>query len=82
MAWPTWSAPGTVCCVFHDPRCPLGAIRLVAARALEDLTDFTFADPRVKWADLPGDGLQDLVIVHQGSVRTGQTRVTAAWAAP
>jgi RHS repeat-associated protein len=30
--------------------------------------DVAFSDPRVKWSDLTGDGLQDVVLVHDGSV--------------
>jgi len=36
--------------------------------ALEAFPNVTFDDPRVKVADLSGDGLQDIALVHDGSV--------------
>jgi RHS repeat-associated protein len=30
--------------------------------------DVQFSDPRVKWADMSGDSMQDLVLVHDGNV--------------
>jgi RHS repeat-associated protein len=42
--------------------------RQVERQALVGLSDLTFTDVRVRWADLSGDGLQDLVLVHDGSV--------------
>jgi RHS repeat-associated protein len=70
-------------CVFHDPetatwRDPVW-LRL---GALEGLPTVSFSDPRVKWADLSGDGLQDLAIVHQGSVRYWPNQGHGAWGAP
>src|SRR5215218_8254733 len=42
--------------------------RWVERRAVEDFPNVSFSDPRVKWADMTGDGLQDIVLVHDGSV--------------
>ena len=42
--------------------------RWVERRALEEFPNVNFSDPRVKWADMSGDGLQDIVLVHDGSV--------------
>jgi RHS repeat-associated protein len=42
--------------------------RWVERRALEDFPNVRFSDPRVKWADMTGDGLQDIVLVHDGNV--------------
>lgn len=35
---------------------------------LESFPNVSFSDPRVKWADMSGDGLQDIVLVHDGAV--------------
>src|SRR5207247_2233501 len=37
-------------------------------RALEEFPNINFSDPRVKFADMTGDGLQDIVLVHDGHV--------------
>ena len=42
--------------------------RWVERRALEDFPDVSFSDQRVKWADMTGDGSQDIVLVHDGNV--------------
>ena len=47
---------------------------LVADRArsqrqsLDVFPNVNFSDPRVKWGDMTGDGLQDIVLVHDGNV--------------
>jgi RHS repeat-associated protein len=35
---------------------------------LEDFPNVSFSDPRVKWGDFSGDGLQDIALVHDGNV--------------
>ena len=42
--------------------------RWVERRALEEFPDVNFSDPRVKWADMCGDGLQDIVLIYDGNV--------------
>jgi RHS repeat-associated protein len=42
--------------------------RWVERGPLEDFPNVSFADPRVKWADMNGDGLQDIVLVGDGHV--------------
>ena len=37
-------------------------------RALEVFPDVNFSDPRVKWADFTGDGLQDIALVYDGNI--------------
>ena len=57
-----WSASSTI-------RRRAGTIRAgSSAEALEDFPNVNFSDPRVKWADMTGDGLQDIVLVHDGNV--------------
>jgi RHS repeat-associated protein len=57
-------------CFFNDPH--QGWLRdktsWVERRALEAFPNVNFSDARVKWADMTGDGLQDIVLVSDGSV--------------
>lgn len=59
-------------CYFNDPRFGWQSggdhTRFVARGALADFPNVNFSDPRVKWADMSGDGLQDIVLVHDGNV--------------
>jgi hypothetical protein len=45
-----------------------GRTRWLERRALADFPNVNFSDPRVKWGDMTGDGLQDIVLVHNGSL--------------
>ncbi|HLG58313.1 MAG TPA: SpvB/TcaC N-terminal domain-containing protein [Vicinamibacterales bacterium] len=57
-------------CYFNDARrgwLPENSGR-VERRTLDDFPDVSFADPRVKLADLSGDGLQDIALVHEGRI--------------
>ena len=53
-------------CFFNDPEDGWGETRRIERGA--EAPDVSFADPRVKWGDMSGDGLQDIVLVHAGSV--------------
>lgn len=53
---------------FNDPQKGWNDTRWVERRALEDFPNLNFSDPRVKWADMSGDGLQDIVLVYDGNV--------------
>jgi RHS repeat-associated protein len=55
-------------CYFNDPREGWHETRWVERSALPDFPGISFSDPRVKWADLSGDGLQDLVLVSDRNV--------------
>lgn len=57
-------------CYFNDPVdgfAPERTSRIPRSR-LQDFPDISFSDPRVKLADLNGDRLQDIALVHQGRV--------------
>lgn len=45
-----------------------GNTRWVERQPLEVFPNVNFSDPRVKLADMSGDGLQDIVLVHDGNV--------------
>ena len=53
-------------CFFNDPVEGWSRMRRVSAGPSG--LRFSFADPRVRWADLTGDGLQDVAVLHDGSV--------------
>lgn len=55
-------------CFFQDPEKGWHETRVVERDALEGFPVTDFADPHVKWADLTGDGLQDVVFVRDGAV--------------
>ncbi|HEU4328718.1 MAG TPA: SpvB/TcaC N-terminal domain-containing protein [Roseiflexaceae bacterium] len=55
-------------CYFNDPQQGWYASRRVARGSLEHFPDVSFADPHVKWADMSGDGLQDIVLVRRGQI--------------
>ena len=42
--------------------------RTLARKALELFPNVNFSDPRVRWADISGDGLQDVVLIHNRTV--------------
>lgn len=50
--------------VGWDPR----RTRFVDRKPLEAFPDVDFADPRIKWADMSGDRLQDIVLVRERRV--------------
>lgn len=55
-------------CFFNDPQKGWTHTRRVERRALDDFPNVNFSDQRVKFADMTGDGLQAIVVVHDGSV--------------
>jgi hypothetical protein len=55
-------------------------LRRVPRRALEEFPNVDFADPRVQWADMTGDGLQDVVLVHHRSVEYWPNQGYGDWA--
>ena len=57
-------------CYFNHPTegwSPKRTAR-VQRQGLDIFPDVSFADPRVKFADLSGDGLQDIAVVYQGRI--------------
>jgi hypothetical protein len=70
-------------CFFNDPKKGWHETRRVERRALENFPNINFSDRRVKWRDMSGDGLQDIVVIYDGSVafqsvrsRYGSQRIT------
>ncbi|MGA2402490.1 MAG: SpvB/TcaC N-terminal domain-containing protein, partial [Syntrophobacteraceae bacterium] len=55
-------------CFFNDHEEGWKATLWVERQALDVFPNVNFSDPRVKWADLTGDGLQDIALVYDGNV--------------
>ncbi len=55
-------------CYFQDSELGWDEPRIVSRSQAFDFPNITFGDPRVKTADMSGDGLQDLVLVENGGV--------------
>ncbi|MGH3925072.1 MAG: SpvB/TcaC N-terminal domain-containing protein, partial [Pseudonocardiaceae bacterium] len=53
---------------FNDPRRGWERVETRPRRPADRFPDVSFSDPRVKLADLTGDGLQDIVLVEQGRI--------------
>lgn len=67
-------------CFFNDPAEGWNETRAVERQALEVFPNVNFSDPRVKWADMTGDGLQDIVLVYDGSVEYWPSLGRGNWA--
>lgn len=55
-------------CFFNDPCEGWKETRWVERRLLADFPNINFSDSRVKWADMTGDGMQDILLVYDGNV--------------
>jgi hypothetical protein len=69
-------------CFFNDPDAGWtpGNTRWVEREPLQDFPDVKFSDPRVKVADMTGDGMQDVVFVHSGSFVYWPNQGYGSWA--
>jgi RHS repeat-associated protein len=54
-------------CFFNDPKKGWKETRWVDRQSLDKFPN-NFSDPRVKWGDMTGDGLQDILLVHDGNI--------------
>jgi Salmonella virulence plasmid 65kDa B protein len=55
-------------CFFHDPAQGWSESREYQRRALDLFPNVNFSDPRVRIANLTGDGMQDIVLIHAGGI--------------
>jgi hypothetical protein len=53
--------------------------RVARKHELSEFPDVDFSDSRVKWADMTGDGLQDIVLVYDGVVQYWPNLGYANW---
>ncbi len=52
-------------CYFNDPEKGFDKVRVTE----KTFANFSFADPRIRFADMTGDGLQDIVLLSSGRVQ-------------
>lgn len=55
-------------CFFNDPHSGWNGTRWVERQTPDVFPNVNFSDPRVKWGDMSGGGLQDIVLVYDGNV--------------
>jgi RHS repeat-associated protein len=55
-------------CFFNDPKKGWKETKWIERQALKKFPNVNFSDPRVKWGDMTGDGLQDILLVHDGNI--------------
>lgn len=57
-------------CYFNDSKKGWSkeSARFVPRKALTDFPNVSFSDSQVKWGDMTGDGMQDILLVHDGNV--------------
>jgi RHS repeat-associated protein len=56
-------------CFFNNPLTGWGeTLQIDRSLALDSFPDIDFSDPHLRWADVSGDGMQDIVLIHDGSV--------------
>jgi RHS repeat-associated protein len=55
-------------CFFHDPVAGWSSFREYERRTLDAFPNVNFSDPRVRFADLSGDGMLDIVLIHRGGI--------------
>ena len=56
-------------CFFNDAKEGWnGGTRWVERKPLEEFPNVNFSDPRVKWGEMSGDGLQDILLVYDRNV--------------
>jgi RHS repeat-associated protein len=55
-------------CFFNDPRQGWRQTRSIERKRLAAFPDVSFSDPRVQLADMSGDGLQDIVLIHESTI--------------
>jgi len=55
-------------CFFNDPEKGWHQTLRVERRGLKEFPNINFSDPRVRWADMTGDLLQDILLVYDGNV--------------
>lgn len=52
-------------CFYNFPQKGFGKVKVVD----KTFADFSFADPRIRFADMTGDGMQDIVLISSGRVQ-------------
>ena len=55
-------------CFFGDPDRGWRETRVVERKAPRSFPNVSFSDPRVRWADMSGDNMQDIVLLYDGNI--------------
>lgn len=55
-------------CYFNDAKKGWHDSRQIPRQQIDSFPNINFSDPRLKWADMTGDNLQDIVLIHNGNV--------------
>ncbi|MCK5241622.1 VCBS repeat-containing protein [bacterium] len=55
-------------CFFNHPEKGWHETRFIERKNLDAFPDISFSDPRIVFADMSGDGLQDIVLIHDGNI--------------
>lgn len=66
-------------CFFADPDEGWRDVRVVPRGGLDVFPNVSFADPRVRLADMTGDGLADVVSLHDGAVEYWPSHGRGDW---
>jgi RHS repeat-associated protein len=66
-------------CFFNDASKGWVSEKRVARQSLELFPDVMFSDPRVKFGDMTGDGLQDIVFMHQNRIDYWPAKGRGSW---
>jgi RHS repeat-associated protein len=53
---------------FNNPYEGWNNTRQVERQTLEHFPNINFSDPRLRWSDMTGDGLQDIALIYDGNV--------------
>ncbi|HNN92498.1 MAG TPA: SpvB/TcaC N-terminal domain-containing protein, partial [Pseudomonadota bacterium] len=61
-------------CFFQDSEVGWKEVRRIPRRALDSFPNVSFSNPLVRWADMSGDGLQDVVILGLRSIEYWSAR--------
>jgi RHS repeat-associated protein len=69
-------------CFFNDAKAGWNNTRWVERQALDVFPNVNFSDPRVKWADFTGDGLQTIALVYDGSIQYWPHLGYGTWGKP
>jgi YD repeat-containing protein len=55
-------------CFFNDPNEGWTETKSVERESIDVFPNVNFSDPRVRWADMSGDGQQDIVLAYDGNI--------------
>ena len=64
---------------YNDPDDGWSAVEMRERTASDDFPNVSFEDPRVKLGDVTGDGLQDILLIHNGRVEYWPYRGYGRW---